>query len=115
MGIKDFLKPSIVKILAFLSVGLFYLYFASESVSAAGFSFAVFYSAYGFPFQYLIIGDIDNLSGIIKDMFLGNYFTKFGNTLINPAALALDLILIYSFACLISMLFAKMKSNNKNS
>ena len=114
MGIKNFLKPSIFKLTIFIFVGIFYLYFIKEGVSAAGFNFAFFYNAYGFPFQYLITGDTSNLSGITNEMFLGNYFTKYGTALINPIALVLNIMLIYLLACIMSMLFAKMKVKSGN-
>lgn len=110
MNIKNFLKPDIFKALIFLFMCIFYLYFANDKVSAAGFSFAIFYSAYGFPFQYLIIGDIGKTSGIVNNLFLGNYFIKFNNFLFNPLALALNIILIYLLACLMAIPLKNKKS-----
>ena len=115
MGIKNFLKPGILSILAFLLIGIFCLYFIRETVSAAGFNFAFFYTAYGYPFQYLISGDTANLSGITDGMFLGGYFAKYGAVLINPIALALDAALIYLLACSVPFIFAKIKPKKKNS
>ncbi len=74
MNIKDFLKPTVFKTAIFIFFGVIFLYFVKESISAIGFSFAIFYNAYGFPFQYLITGDISNLSGIINTLSLGNFF-----------------------------------------
>ena len=108
MGIKDFLKPTIFKISIFIFFGVVFLY-AKESVSAIGFSFAIFYNAYGFPFQHLITGDIDSLSGIINTLFLGNFFTRYGSFLFNPTAFAVDIILIYLLACFMAVLFRNMK------
>lgn len=115
MNLREFFKPTALKILIFAFVGIAYLYFASVSVSAAGFGFAFFYNEYGFPFQYLITGNRSNLSGLTHEMFLGNYFAKYGSVLLNPAALALDAALIYLLACMMSILFAKMKPIAKNS
>jgi len=114
MDVKNFLKPTFFKTIVFLSVSVVYLYFASESVSAAGLSFALFYTAYGFPLQYLIAGDIDKISGIVREMFLGNYFGEYGNFLFNPVAFALDIVLIYLFSCFMGVLFDKMKAGVKN-
>ena len=113
MNIKNFLRPTFLKAITFLFVGVVYLYFARESVSAAGLSFAFFYTAYGFPFQYLIIGDIGKISSIVGELFLGNYFSKYGNFLFNPFAFALDLILIYLFSCFMGVFFEKMNSSSK--
>ncbi len=113
MNAKNFLKPTFLKAIIFLFVGVLYLYFAEERVSAAGFSFAFFYAAYGFPFQYLIIGDIDKISSIVSGLFLGNYFSEYGNFLFNPIAFALGMILIYLLSCFMGVLFGKMKSSGK--
>ena len=113
MNIKNFLRLTFFKATIFLFVGTVYLYFASESVSAAGLSFAFFYTAYGFPFQYLIIGDIDEISSFADGLFLENYFSKYGNYLFNPVAFALDIILIYLFSCFVGILFDKMKAGGK--
>ena len=114
MNVKNFLKPTFFKVIIFLFVGVVYLYFARESVSAAGLSFAFFYTAYGFPFQYLITGDIDKISSIVRELFLGNYFSKYGNFLFNPVAFALDIVLIYLFSCFMEVLFEKVKAGGKN-
>ncbi|MEK6946132.1 MAG: hypothetical protein AABX32_00845 [Nanoarchaeota archaeon] len=113
MNVKNFLKPTFLKAIIFLFVGVVYLYFAKESVSAAGLSFAFFYTAYGFPFQYLITGDVGKISSIVRELFLGNYFGEYGNFLFNPVAFALDIILIYLFSCFMGVLFEKMKASNK--
>jgi len=111
---KNFLKPTVFKAAIFLFVGILYIYFARENVSAAGFGFAFFYTAYGFPFQYLITGNINNISGIVRDLFLGNHFSRHGNFLFNPLAFALDIILIYLFSCFMGVLLGKMKASGKN-
>lgn len=107
MNAKEFLKPNIFKILTFIFIGIFYLYFAGESVCGVSFLFAFCYKAYGFPFLYLITGDINDVSGYVKTLFLGKYFSKFGNLFFNLAALVLDIVLIYLLACLMSMIFNK--------
>lgn len=109
MNDKEFLKPSALKIFIFLFIGIFYLYFAGENVSAAGFGFAFYYNAYGFPFLYLVSGDIDKAIGYIKTLPLGDYFSKSGASLFNPVALALNIVLIYLLACFLSLLFKNMK------
>ena len=110
MNAKDFFKPSFFKIAVFAFFSVIFLYLAKETVSAIGLSFAIFYSAYGFPFQYLITGDIGSLSGIINAIFLGNYFGKYGNFLFNPFAFLLDIVLIYSLSCFISFILRKKKN-----
>ncbi len=115
MNIKNFLKPDKFNATIFVFISLIFLYFAHENVSAAGFGFAFFYNAYGFPFQYLITGETSNLSGITSGMFLGNHFAKLGKVLVNPATFIINLILIYLLACAISVLFSKIKNKHKNS
>ena len=105
MNAKEFLKPSILKISIFLFIGVFYLYFAKESTCAAGFSFAFCYIEHGFPFSYIISGDIDAASGYLKTLFFGKFFFKSGNFLFNYAALLLDIIFIYLLSCFISRFF----------
>ncbi len=109
MNVKEFLKPNLLKISIFLFIGIFFLYFAKERVSAAGFGFAFFYESYGFPLTYLIIGNTDSASGHIRTLFLGNYFSKYGNFLFNPLALTIDIILIYLLACFLELLFKYTK------
>ena len=111
MNIKNFLKPSIFKILVFVFIGIFYLYFAGEDACGAGLFFAFCYKAYGFPFLYLVTGQIDNASGYMKTLPLGDFFSKTGNFLFNPAVFLLDIVLIYLLACFITILFNKNKSN----
>lgn len=111
MNAKEFLKPSVFKVLAFVFIGIFYLYSAGEDACGAGLFFAFCYRAYGFPFLYLVTGQIDNASSYIKTLPLGEYFSKTGNFLFNPAVFLLDIALIYLLACLISILFNKNKSN----
>jgi len=110
MNIKNFLKPTSFKILVFLSTSIIFLYFAKESVCAVSFFFAFCYNAYGFPFQYMLTGNIESASSHIKTLFLGEYFNKSGNFLFNPATLVLNLVLIYIFACFISRLFKHQNS-----
>lgn len=112
--IKGFLKPNALKIIVFLFIGIFYLYFAGESACGVWSILAFCYKAYGFPFSYIATGDIEIASGYIKNLFLGENFIKSGNLLFNPMTLALDLILIYLLACFISMLVKNIKTNIKN-
>ena len=109
MNAKESLKPSALKILIFLLIGAIYLYFAKEDACAVSFYFAFCYKAYGFPFQYMVTGNIESASSQIKTLPFADYFSKSGNFLLNPVALILNLILIYLLACLISVLFGKMK------
>lgn len=109
MSIKELLKPTAPKALIFLFIAVFYLYFAGESACGIGFFFAFCYKAYGFPFLYVVAGDINTASGYIKTLPLGDYFSKFGKFLFNPLALILDIFLIYLLACFISTLFIFQK------
>lgn len=109
MDVKKFMKPDVSKALIFLFIAVFYLYFAMESACGVSLFFAFCYKAYGFPFLYMVAGDINTALGYIKTLPLGNYFSKFGNFLFNPFALILDLILIYLMACFMSMLFTFRK------
>ena len=104
MDIGNFLKPTILKIFIFLFISLFYLYFAKESVCGVIFILAFCYSAYGFPFSYLITGNIDAVAGHFKTLFLGENFIKYGSFLFNPAAFFLNIILIYLLSCFIANL-----------
>ena len=105
MGVKEFLRPAGFKLLVFLLVGILYLYFAGENACGAGFSFSFCYKAYGFPFLYIITGDIDAASGYVKTLPLGSNFGRSGSFLFNPGALISDIALVYLLACFISMLF----------
>lgn len=109
MNVKEFIKPSAFKILVFLFIGVLYLYFAIEDVCAVGLFFAFCYKAYGFPFLYIVAGDVGNAFGHIKTLPFGSYFLKSGNYLLNLVALALDFVLIYLLACVMTMLFSNMK------
>lgn len=109
MNVKDFFKPTIFKILIFLFISVFYLYFAGEDACGAGFGFSFCYKAHGYPFLYLVTGNIDIASGYLKDAFLGKFFAKPGNFLFNPLGLALDIIFIYILACLVSIPLEKLK------
>lgn len=106
---KEFLKPAFFKIFIFLFIGIIFLYFAKESTCAAGFYLAFCYEAHGFPFFYAVSGDIDAALGIgyPKEMLLGNYFIRRGNSLFNPIAFLLDTALIYVLACFLSPLFKR--------
>ena len=108
MRIKQLLKPTLLKILIFLFLAVFFLYFAKEDVCAVSLFFAVCYNAYGFPLSYLITGNIDGAARI-QTLFLEKYFTKTDNFLLNPLTLLLDLIFMYMLACLIAMLINKTK------
>lgn len=112
MKIKKLLKPNAFKISVFIFVGIFYLYFAVESICGVSFFFAFCYKAHGFPFPYMVSGDIEAASINIKTSFLGNYFTKQGTFLVNPAVFLLDLVLIYILACFIDILFNKKISKS---
>lgn len=103
MNAKKLLKPNALCIsLALLGISL---YFVKEEICAAGgFIFVFCYKAYGWPFAYLITGDIGNASGHIKTLFLGDYFAQYGNLLFNPAAFVLNAFLIYLSTYLISIL-----------
>ncbi|MBS3114061.1 hypothetical protein J4448_03090 [Candidatus Woesearchaeota archaeon] len=105
MSARNFLKPSISKILIFLFIGILFLYFANESACGISFFFAFCYKAYGFPLAHLITGDIANSMGYIKTLPFGQFFYKSGNLLFNPAALLIDISLIYLLACLLDSLF----------
>lgn len=109
MNVKEFIKPGAFKIFVFLLIGVFYLYFTMEDVCAFGLFFAFCYKAYGFPFSYIVIGDIDSAFGHIKTMPFGAYFVKSGNYFLNLVALALDLALIYLLACVMAMIFSNAK------
>ena len=105
MRIGKLLKPTILKLIVFLFIGLVYLYLAAESVCGVGLTFVICYKAYGFPFQYLATGDVGSAINIINASAFGSYFNKVGKFLLNPVYLALDLALIYLASCLISMIF----------
>ena len=105
MSAKIFLKPTILKIMIFLSIGILFLYFASESACGISLFFAFCYKAYGFPLAYLVSGDISDSIGHIKTLPFGQYFYKSGNLLLNPAALLIDALLVYLLACFLGTLF----------
>ncbi len=107
MNLKKFLKPTIFKILVFLFIGVFYLYFAQEDTCAASFYFSFCFNEHGFPFSYIVTGEIDNAMEPVKALFLGDYFKKYDGILFNPAAFILDLILIYLLASFITLLISK--------
>ena len=109
MNIKEFIKPSIFKTLVFLLITILSLYFTRENACGVSLFFAFCYNAYGFPFLYIVTGQIDTASGYIKTLPLGNYFSQYGNFLFNIPAFLLDVVLIYLAACFIFVLFRKIK------
>ena len=110
MNAKEFLKPNFLKILVFLFVGIFYIYFAKESVCGAGLFFAFCYNAYGFPFSYLITGNFDAAAGHIETLAFGGFFSRMGNYLFNPFAMLLNLVLVYLLSCFMANLFKYQNS-----
>lgn len=114
MNAKEFIKPTLLKILIFIFIGIFYLYFAKEDVCGAGFMFAFCYNAYGFPFSYMASGNIDAALGYLKTLFLGKFFIKSGNFLFNYATLFLDILLIYLLSCFISALVKDFKTKSES-
>ena len=90
-------------------MAIIFLYLAKENVCGAGLFFAFCYKAHGFPFLYIVTGNIDTAYGYLKTLALGSYFTKSGNFLFNIPAFILDAVLIYLLTCLISILFRKIK------
>ena len=109
MKIKEFLKPNILNIGIFVLIGIFYLFLAGQKTCGAGYSFDFCYKTTGFPLQYILTGDINSASALIKEIPLGSYFIKSGNALLNPAAFALDVVFIYLLSCFISFLFRNME------
>ena len=109
MSIKNFIKPSLVKILLFLIITISSLYFTRENACGISPFFAFCYKAYGFPLPYLVTGSVDSAFGHIKTLPLGEFFSKSGNFLFNVPAFVSDMILIYLLACSISALFKKIK------
>ena len=109
MKIKKFLKPNALKVFLFLFIGIVYLYLAGENACGAGFGFSFCYKASGFPFLYVASGNVGMAFGYLKTLFFGSLFIKFGTILFNPAAFLADIILIYLFACLPSLLFNNKK------
>ena len=104
MNVKKLLKPNALSIsLTLLGISLFFV--KEEVCAAGGFIFIFCYKSYGFPFSYLITGDIANAYGHIKTLFLGNYFTQYGNFLFNPVVFILNFLFVYLSACFISFLF----------
>lgn len=104
MNVKKLLKPDALSIsLTLLGITLFFV--KQEVCAAGGFIFVFCYKAYGFPFSYLITGDVENAYGHIKTLFLGNYFMQFKNFLLNPFTFLLNIVLIYLAAYFISILF----------
>ena len=112
MNIK-ILKPNVLKAFIFLLIMVVFLYLAVESTCGASLFFTFCYKAYGFPFYYLITGDVDAASDYANSMFLNEYFTKSQDFLLNPASLILDVALMYILACFISTLFEKKSKNLK--
>ena len=109
MNIKEFIKPSILKILLFFAIAILSLYLTKENACGISVFFAFCYNAYGFPFFYAVTGQIDAASGYIKTLPLGSFFSKSGNFLFNAPSLILDAVLIYLLACLISISLEKLK------
>lgn len=105
MRLAELLKPNIFKIITFIFIGIVFLYFAKESTCGVSFFFAFCYKAYGFPFFYMIDGDVGAASDYANTLFLGRHFSKSGSILLNPAAFALNVILMYLLACFITVLF----------
>ena len=109
MNVNQFLKPTVLKIFLFLVFAAFSIFIAKENACGVGLFFAFCYKAYGFPFFYIATGDIDTASAYLKTLAFGNYFARFNNFLFNVPAFLFDIVLIYLLACLISVLFRKIK------
>lgn len=105
MNVKEFLKPSGLKILILIPMVIFYFNIANESTCGASFFFTFCYKVYGFPFRYMVSGDIKSAASYVSTLFLGNYFNQYGIFLLNFLSLAFDAILLYLLVCIISMLF----------
>ena len=112
MNLKEFLKPTVLKIFLFLVFVAFFIFIARDDACGVGLFFAFCYKAYGFPFFYIATGDIDIASAYFKTLTFGGYFAKFNNFLFNVPAFLFDIVLIYLLACLISVLFRKIKIKN---
>lgn len=104
MSIKEFFRPNIPKILIFLFIAIFFLS-AKESVCGAGFLFSFCYKSYGFPFDYLVIGDPSSV-GYVKTLAFGQFFFNAGSLMLNPVTLTIDIILIYALASLFFLIFS---------
>ena len=90
----------------FLLLGIALLYFVNEGVCGVFLFYSFCYKSYGFPFPYILNGNIEVAAGQMKTVFLGSFFIKSGNFLFNPAALMLDLALIYLLSCIAAALFS---------
>ncbi len=110
MNLKNTLKPNIPKILLFLFLGMIFLYFVNESVCGVFLFFSFCYKTYGFPFSYILNGNTEVAYGQLKTEFLGRFFIKSGNFLLNPASLMLDLAFAYLFSCIAAEIFKYAKS-----
>ncbi|MBI4452517.1 hypothetical protein HY637_03745 [Candidatus Woesearchaeota archaeon] len=102
--VKEFLKPTILKMVIFIIANAFIFYLSKESVCGVIFYFPFCYNAYGLPLSYAISGDIETAAGHIKTLPLGNYYSKAGSFLLNPSAFVFDMLFAYLAACLIAML-----------
>jgi len=109
MNIKAILKPSILKVVIFSILGTVFLYFIAETACGIVLFYGFCYKAYGFPFSYLMTGDIEIAAGHIKTFFLGNIFIKYGKFLFNPLALILNIFLLYILSCLMALMFGYTK------
>ena len=114
MNIKNFFKPTLSKLLIFVFIAVFYLFFASETTCGASLFFSFCYKAHGFPFSYFMTGDVDWLDKTPNALFLGKYFGKSGNALFNAPALAIDILLIYLLSCFLG-LFINVKKLKRDS
>ena len=113
MSIKELIKPSVFKILVFLVIAVASVYFTKENACGASLFFAFCYKAYGFPFLYIITGQIDTAAGYINTLPLGSYFSKYGNVLFNIPAFLSDIISIYLLACFADLLLSKINIKHK--
>jgi len=115
MNIKNFFKPTIAKALLFLGISILLIYFTKENACGISLFFTFCYNALGFPFLFVVAGQIDAASGYIHTLPLGSFFGKYGNYLFNAPAFILDAVLIYAASCLISFIIINLKIKFKKS
>jgi len=113
--IKEFFRLTKTKIVLMSVIGVISLYGVREVTCGASFFFTFCYKAFGFPFKYLVTGDINVDAGYLRTLALGAGFVGYGNFLFNLISFFINILSIYLAACfigfLLDMLF--LKSNTR--
>ncbi len=108
MKLKNFFKPTILKLIIFLMLAISTFYIFDERTCGASFFFSFCYTASGFPIFYIVRGDIAAVGSYTESLLLDKFFTNYGNFIFNWISFAIDMAAIYVISCSLCILLAKI-------